>query len=123
MLNKLNNDVETSNLNDSDMIYFGEGDNSSIKCIEYAEKLSLESDNKTTYHIYGINFSRCKYMTFASGLSNHTHLEKCVLYKGNTMIRKKNYITDDIVFFDSDFKNKKFKEPIYKFTIIHPNNS
>ena len=111
------NIVETSNLIDTDIVYIGEN---ITKCVEYVEEESNKSNKYTTFHIIGINFSRCQYMTFRTGLSNHTHLEKFVCYNGNTMIRHFGE-NNEVMLFNSDLEPMlDLKEPVQKFLIIHP---
>jgi len=110
------NIVETSNLIDTDIVYIGEN---VTKCVEYVEEESNKSNKYTTFHIIGINFSRCQYMTFRTGLSNHTHLEKFICYNGNTMIRHFGE-NNEVMLFNSDFEPMlDLKEPVQKFRIIH----
>ena len=109
--------VETSELNDTDIVYIGENVN---KCVEYAEEESNKSNKYTTFHIIGIAFSKCQYMTFRTGLSNHTHLEKFICYNGNTMIRQIGN-NNEVMSFNSDLEPMTdLTEPVQKFLIIHP---
>lgn len=119
---KLDNKIlETQSIKNKDIVFIGSGNNSMTKCVEYAEKESMASDDKTLYHIYSIITSRCNYMTFNSGLSNHTHLEKMIIYKGDVMIRKIDTDTTDLLSFDSNLspKNNSFNNEIQTFMIIH----
>ena len=86
-----------SELNDCDVVYIGE---SFVKCTEYIENESIDGDPYVTYHIYTMNFSRCQYMNFKYGLSNHLHLEKLIFNKGKAM--KRNVDNEFTLTFDSD---------------------
>lgn len=110
--------VLCTQLNDIDVIYIGE---SFVKSIEYIEEEDVY-DDRTTYHVMTINLSRCQYMSFKYGLSNHTHLEKIIYYKNYPMKRSKDNIDADehILNFDLDLNqiNTGSKEE-QRFEIIN----
>ena len=122
LTNKKN--VETCDIIDKDIVFIGSGNNSITKCVEYAEKKSIESNDKSLYHIYSIITSRCNYMTFNSGLSNHTHLEKMIIYKGNVLVRNNEYDINDseVLIFDNNLNpkgNNVFDKRNQYFIIVH----
>ena len=116
--------IEACELLDKDIVFIGSGNNSTTNCVEYAEKQSVESNENIMYHIYSIITSRCNYMTFNSGMSNHTHLEKMVIYKGNLLVRNNNYEMDDsaVLIFDNNLNpkgNNVFDKRNQYFIIVH----
>ena len=112
------NQLETYMCEEKDIVYIGTKD--LTKCIDYAEKESVNGNDTCLFHIYYISPSRCNFMSFSSGLSHHTHLEKMVLYQGNVMIRD-NKLPEDTLIFDRDLKriSQNFNKDIQTFRMIH----
>ena len=110
--------LETSVCEDKDIVYIGTKD--LTKCLDYAEKESAKDNEKSLYHIYYISPSRCNFMSFTSGLSHHTHLEKMILYQGNVMVRNST-LTENALIFDKELRkiDNSFNKDIQTFRLIH----
>jgi hypothetical protein len=111
------NQLETSVCEDKDIVYIGTKD--LTKCLDYAETESVKDNEKSLYHIYYISPSKCNFMSFTSGLSHHTHLEKMILYRGNVMIRNST-LSDNTLIFDKELRkiDSNFNKDIQTFRLI-----
>ena len=110
--------LETSVCEDKDIVYIGTKD--LTKCLDYAETESAKDNEKSLYHIYYISPSRCNFMSFTSGLSHHTHLEKMILYQGNVMVRNST-LSENALIFDKELRkiDNSFNKDIQTFRLIH----
>ena len=118
----MKNQLESYMCEEKDIVYIGTKE--LTKCIDYAETESVNGNDSSLYHIYYISPSKCNFMSFSSGLSHHTHLEKMILYRGNVLIRD-NKMTEsktNTLIFDKDLRkidNTIFNKDIQTFRIIH----
>ena len=78
---KLDNKIlETQSIKNKDIVFIGTG-NSMTKCVEYAEKESITSDDKTLYHIYSIRYIISYCIVFYYLMLYCIVLNGCVLYQ------------------------------------------